>query len=133
MALLPVHAAQATDAAGEWLGRRNPYRPLIAPKRQALPLPALPDPGLPEPGLPDDPGVRPEARQTPAPARLSYVGLVYDDSEAIAAVSDGRRTRFVRKGDRLDEGTVSSITPQHLTLTRKGRVTLIPLRREGVH
>lgn len=119
---LPAHAAGAPEGGGEWLGRRNPFRPLIAPRQDVPPMPPSAPGGLALP-LPA------QSRE----AEFAYVGLVYDEAEAIAAVSDGQRTRFVRLGDRLDAGTVSAITPQQLTLSRKGRTLVLPMRREGVN
>ena len=123
---LPVHA-ESTDPSGEWLGRRNPFRPLIGPQRPSQNLSELPAVSKPH--------ARPPAA---APAlsildRLEYVGIAYDESEAIAAVSDGERTWFVRKGDRLEGAAVSSITPHKLTWSRKGHDIVKHLRREGVN
>ncbi len=119
--------AASTEPAGELLGRRNPFRPLIGPQRPVPMLPELPGAAKP-PKLPQ--------AETPAPSvleRLEYVGIAYDETEAIAAVSDGERTWFVRKGDRLEGATVASITPHKLTWNRKGRDIVKHLRREGVY
>jgi len=121
---LPLHA-ETTEPTGEWLGRRNPFRPLIVPQRSALPMPEAPSGGATPP--------RVETPPTSVLDRLEYVGIAYDEREAIAAVSDGERTWFVRKGDRLDGATVSSITPNKLTWSRKGRDLVKHLRREGVY
>lgn len=116
--------AQGEEPPTEWLGRRNPYRPLVVPKREPASFPAPPA----ERETP--------ARLTPKPEsvldRLEYVGIAYDETEAIAAVSDGDRTWFVRMGDRLDGAAVSAITPHKLTWSRKGREIVKHLRREGV-
>jgi hypothetical protein len=121
---LPGHAQ--AEPPQETLGRRNPYRPLIGPRREPAGLPALPS----------DRGGEP-AREAPKLLetvldRLAYVGIAYDETEAIAAVSDGDRTWFVRVGDRLEGAAVTSITPHKLTWSRKGRLIVKHLRREGV-
>lgn len=126
VAMLPVHA-QTTELPGELLGRRNPYRPLIGAQR----APVVP------PSVPSAPDLQPTRLPSEARAsvldRLAYVGIAYDASEAIAAVSDGERTWFVRKGDRLEGAALTSISPNKLTWSRKGRLIVKHLRREGVY
>ena len=123
---LPAHA-EATQVPDELLGRRNPFRPLIAPQRAPQGLPESPSAPVPS-GL---------SRHSTPPLsvleRLEYVGIAYDEIEAIAAVSDGERTWFVRMGDRLEGAAVSSITPHKLTWSRNGRAIVKHLRREGVY
>lgn len=109
--------AMTVEAPPELQGRRNPYRPLIGAPR----VPEAPSSG--------PFSVRPLAF---ALERLEYVGIAYDEAEAIAAVSDGGRTWFVRAGDRLEGATVTSITPHKLTWNRNGRLIVKHLRREGV-
>lgn len=118
----PVYAEMS--AANEVLmGRRNPYLPLITSPR-ASSVPSV--------------GGEPADVATPAKApssvldRLEFVGIAYDEAEAIAAVSDGERTWFVRMGDRLEGAAVTAITPHKLTWNRKGRSIVKHLRREGV-
>ena len=120
-------SAETPELPGELLGRRNPFRPLIAPQRAPQALPEPPS----GPALPSLP--RQEAPALSVLERLEYVGIAYDASEAIAAVSDGERTWFVRMGDRLEGAAVSSITPHKLTWSRKGRAIVKHLRREGVY
>jgi len=127
---LPAHAAN-TESASELLGRRNPYRPLIAPQRGLEALPELPNAPM-QTTVPSIPS-RVHAAPVSVLERLEYVGIAYDESEAIAAVSDGERTWFVRKGDRLEGASVSAITPHKLTWTRKGQAIVKHLRREGVY
>lgn len=117
-------AVAVRELPGELLGRRNPYKPLIMPGT-SQPLPNLPAPNAPD--------VRPAALPAPVSAleRLQYVGIAYDEAEAIAAVSNGERTWFVRMGDRLDGAVVSAITPHKLTWTRGGRPIVKHLRRES--
>lgn len=117
--------AQEGEPPAEMLGRRNPYRPLVVPKREPASLPALPS----EKETPAR--ITPKALESVLD-RLEYVGIAYDEAEAIAAVSDGERTWFVRMGDRLDGAAVSAITPHKLTWSRKGREIVKHLRREGV-
>ncbi len=125
---LPGHVR--AEPPQETLGRRNPYRPLIVPRRGPAGLPALPA----EPGgtsLGEAPRIPAKPPETVLD-RLAYVGIVYDETEAIAAVSDGDRTWFVRVGDRLEGAAVTAITPHKLTWSRKGRLIVKHLRREGV-
>lgn len=108
------------EAPPELQGRRNPYRPLIGEIR------------LPEvPAADPMPAPVPLPEKTPASAfeRLEYVGIAYDEAEAIAAVSNGERTWFVRLGDRFEGASLSSITPQTLTWNRNGRLIVKRLRR----
>jgi YD repeat-containing protein len=109
--------AVTVEVPPELQGRRNPYRPLIG-----------------TPHFPEGAGSDPVPVRKPASAleRLEYVGIAYDEAEAIAAVSDGERTWFVRAGDRLEGATVTSITPHKLTWNRNGRLIVKHLRREGV-
>ncbi|GEM_PF-6706952 len=121
VAVPPTHA-QIADPPAELVGRRNPYRPLIVPQSVSSALPAELVPRVKT--IPQ----APEAVMD----RLDYVGIVYDEAEAIAAVSEGERTWFVRLGDRLEGATVTSITPHKLTWNRKGSLIIKHLRREGV-
>lgn len=116
---LPADALPA-DGARDLLGRRNPFRPLIS-------APSAPpaEAGLSTAPVPEGVALRSKLE------RLEYVGIVYDASEAIAAVTDGERTWFVRKGDRLEGAVVTEISPQRLVWSRSGRLMTKPLRREG--
>lgn len=118
LAWAPPALAAPSESADAMLGRRNPYRPLIL---------AAPS------GAPSTTTAQPSARTAVSLLeRLEFVGVAFDDAEAIAAVSDGERTFFVRKGDRVEGAFVSSITAQQLTLTQSGREIVKPRRQEGV-
>lgn len=113
--------AEPIEVPQELQGRRNPFRSLIGSNAPADVT------GADSPGSP-----LPARKPISVIERLEYVGIAYDEAEAIAAVSDGERTWFVRTGDLLEGAAVTAITPHKLTWKRQGRLVVKHLRREGV-
>jgi hypothetical protein len=95
------------------LGRKNPFRPLIAsPRTEPLALAST----APPLSLPPAPRTRPEL------AELEFRGVAYDNDEALAATRVDGEMRFLRVGDRVAGATLVSISSDRLVLRKNGRV-----------
>lgn len=118
-----VAAPSPAPAETSKLGRENPYRPLIQKRSATMTFEApLSGPvGLP-PALPV-----PESR--PLMDTLEFVGVAYDNGEAIAAVSVDGKTMLMKKGEQLDGATVMQITPHKLVWRKANRTIIKHIRR----
>lgn len=99
-------------------GRKNPFRPLILPRPSAPP--ALPAVTLPS--LPPAPASEPALRLRAELAGVEFMGVAYDDDEALAATRIEGQTRFLRVGDRVRGATLLSIAADRIVLKKNGRL-----------
>lgn len=121
----PLQAAPDADAEPSMptLGRANPYRPLILPGSAVAPPPEVAPAALP--ALPQAAPPKPQAILDV----LEFVGVAYDGGEAIAAVRVEGRTLLMRKGERLDNAVIQSISPHKLIWRKQNRTIVKHIKR----
>lgn len=109
-AIEPGQTAGAGSRSGyEAITQHNLFRPLgwEPPKRTTTTL-------IPE----HTPPVEPEPASQPQPHYLTLTGIAQDGAESIAILEDSDRsaTYFLRAGEKLKQGRIRAIHPEHIVM-----------------